>query len=366
MNKNKIFLLLIIIIISTVGLIYFLSTNNNNTKENNFESVVNTSTWNIVFDEIWDDLTDLREEISLNDVVKLYTFWNLESNNILIKNTKNLIDQINSKQKYKVTQNFNWGITLEEAREIFKTINPKLVRELKLQLDILDDKNNPITDSGDIYVNNINIWKIVDWKFSWVFPWIIWTEYFNVLVRSKNFNDGFLTLNALNSNWGVLYSQVNLKKAEFKEIDLSKDNNITFNDYSITIPRCTFSKNGSCFEEKVMLKSSFFSDDEVNNYMYSLNMRAIDDKWEVVELVSWWMAFNEFYSWDEILTINPDQKVEINYNIWEKQIKNMDQNQVLNWYWHYSKDLWIWKFLPWEWMLDINKKTFNIKTNTIY
>lgn len=100
--------------------------------------------------------------------------------------------------------------------------------------------------------------------------------------------------------------------------------------------------------------------------MYSLNMRAIDDKWEVVELVSWWMAFNEFYSWDEILTINPDQKVEINYNIWEKQIKNMDQNQVLNWYWHYSKDLWIWKFLPWEWMLDINKKTFNIKTNTIY
>lgn len=365
MNKNKIFLLLIIIAIFSLVGVYFLnnsSQNTNNEKNTNNQDLEPK----IINNEISEDLTKIREEISLNDVVKLYSNWNLTIDNILIKNTKNIIDQINSKQKYKITQNYNWWITLDEAREIFSSINPKIIREINLQLDIYDDKNNLVSTEWNIYVNNINVWKIVDWKFNWVFPWVIWTEYFNILVRTKEYNDGFLTLNALNTNGSLLYSEVVLKKSEYKEIDLSVDNNINFNNYTFTLPKCSFAKDWKCLESKVTLKSTYFTQDDVNNNIYSLNMRAIDDKWEVVELVSWWMAFNEFYSWDEILEISPNAMVEINYKIWKSEIENMEQNQVLNWYWHYSKDLGIWKFLPSQWTLDANKQIYKIKTNTIY
>lgn len=339
-----------------IGIFYknFILNNDTNYKNDN----------NIVLNK---NIENLRNDIKINDLIYPNNDNKKISDNILYKNLVDFNLYLKNNSNKTLINNIYWWLEKEKFDKYLKNIDEKYLRNFNLSLEIYDENNKIITQSWTIYVNNVNIWNFENWEFNKNFDWFLWLEYFNILIRSNDYNDWFITLNSLYSEWNQLYAKVYLKKANFIDIDLSKDNNLKLKNYSISVPKCTFfDENKKCITSKIRLKSTYFSWNEVNNWDFSLNMKALDSKNKIVTLYSWWMAFNEFIYNDKILTPDINSKIEITYNISPEEIKNMQLNNLSNWYWYYDKNLWLWKFLDLSWEIDLSNNTFKIKTNIIY
>lgn len=358
--KNKKILIIPVVIIFLLLVILYLSLNKNNAITSTLNSGNTWKTTQLNFSK-------LRNEITLNDISKVYLDNNYKTNNELLKKSQDFLKKLNLNNNSKITNVVDWWITLEYLNSVSKGFKD-YTRNFQLELNISDNITKKPISSWVVYVNWVKLWEFKDWVFKQNFAWFTWIEVFNITIRSWDYWDWFLVLNSINSSWELLVWNILLKKSEQREIDLSKDENITFNNFSLELKKCSLADNSwNCFNKTAKLKANYISSYEANNNLLTLNMNALDSQNNSVYLKSWWMAFLEFItdSW-EILQLKNWETFKLTYKITQNDIDNMWELSQNNWYWYYDKNAWIWLKSNAKWTIDTTNKTITFIADKLY
>lgn len=303
---------------------------------------------------------------SIDEITKIYsntlTWWKL-------------VNSLEFKFIKEISNSFSWDLNISNTSNSGYSIskldtilsNYKNTLTYNIELNILDYSTKLYIWEWQVYINWFYIWDFKDWKFNWTFKWLKNIELFNIVVKSKNYWDWFLTLNAINSNWTLLLSDVLLKKAEIKNITLPNTWEISFNNFKIKLPECALVDNSwNCFKWKVDIKTNYISSDEANSSKLSLNMKALND-WNVAYLKSWWMAFIDFITpTREILKLKDNTTYELTYNISQDDIENMWEIWWTNWFWYYDKLKWLWLKSSAIWVINKETKTITFQADKLY
>ncbi len=321
------------------------------------------------------NLSKKRLDIWVDDVIMIYAWVDKKSSwdkNELLDLGKKFISNIESKKENSITENINWGIKYSDFEwEIWK-VPQKLQRNLNLDLTIVDKFSKEAISEWTVFVNNVNMWEFKNGEFKKNFKWPMWIEVFNVVVRSPEYGDAFLSLSSLNLEWSLLIWTVKMKKAIIlKDFDLANNTSINVPKFKAKFEKCSIvDKNWNCVKEKVDVKINFLSGKTVNNRRVSLNMKALTKEWKIEYLYSWWMAFVDFVKKDwEILKLSDWKTMKITYNVTDEDIKDMshlDSKDSKEWYWWYDKNRWLWIESDAKYSLDKDSKTWTAVIKKLY
>jgi len=338
---------------------------NNNLDNWKVEKVIN--------DNISDELIQKqREEISLDDISKIYALEDYNPKNKLEEYWTKFIKELNESNKTTFVDNINWWTNVSLLNDVISKYPKNLVRNFNLELTIKDFKSKKNIENWLVYLNWIKLWNFKDWKFNWEFKWLKWIEKFVITIRSNWYWDAFVVLNSLNSNWSLLLWEVYLKPSKEKEISLWTKQKIEFNNTIIELNECSIvDSKWNCVKWNVKLKVNFIAWDEANNYMVSLNREAITKEWDIVTLTSWWMSFIDFIWEDwEIYKLKSWEKINISYKVSDKDIEKMADRKYWEWkkewYWWYDKTSWIWREAKANYSLDKENKIWTATVSNLY
>lgn len=320
-----------------------------------------------------DEIDKKRLELSLNDISMMYVSDNYDSDNQIAKEWFRLINTLKSYSWSRLTDSIDSWISIDYLNNILNSFSDNLKRKIKFRFSIIDSENNKPINNGLVYVNWIKLWEFSNWKYEWTIDWLRWIEKFNVVIRSESYGDWFLEINSLNSKGSLLLWNISLKKAKLRNINLWKKQDISFNDTIIWLEECSIvNKNWECYNWSVKLKLTHITWEEANNRSVSLNMQALNDAWEIVNLVSWWMSFIDFISdtW-EILKLKDWEKIKISYKVSDQDIKTMSDKKYSSWstgewYRWYDKNSWIWRGSEANYFLDIENKLWTAEVSDLY
>jgi hypothetical protein len=313
-----------------------------------------------------------REEISLDDISKIYGLENYTPKNKIEEYWVKFIKELNKLNKTTFVDNINWWIDIDSLDNVVLKYPKDLVRNFNLELTIKDFKTKNNIEDWMVYLNWVKLWSFKDWKFNWKFKWLKWIEKFNILIRSKWFWDWFLVLNSINSEWTLLMWNIFLKKSTEKEIKIWEKQEIILNDTIIWLNECSIvNKKWECVKWIVKLKINHITWKEANNYELSLNRDALTKEWEIVKLLSGGMSYIDFIdeNW-EILKLRKWEKIKISYKITKKDIELMSNKKMWTWdkewYWFYDKNKWIRLEWTWNYILDKDKMLWTVETANLY
>lgn len=358
-----------------------------NKEETKKETSTSTGTWvsveneklKVVYDWIKMDTSEEniskeREEIKSEDLDMLFIDDKKVSKNPLLEVWKKFLSNINETKEASLTQKIDGWVEFEDYMKEIKKIPEEIRRDFSLNLEITDWKSWEKIKKWNIYVNGIKFWEFKDWAFEKDFIWPKWIEKFNIIVRTDNYGDAFISLGSQNLEWSYLKWFVKLKKLDFsKKVSLRNTPKIDAWNLSMKIDDCSLvNSTWECHKWEVQAKLNFVSWKSVNSWeSASLNMKAITKEWKIVNLESGWMAFTDFVTNDwEILKVKDGKKMEITYKVTDEEIKDMKNNLFWNWknngYWLYDKNKNIWIEKEAEYKLDEKNKTWTVIVSEIY
>ena len=322
-----------------------------------------------------DKLDSQREEISLYDIDLLLNWGDVK--NPLLEAGKKFKENLEKTKKSDLTKRIDWWIEFEDFENELKKFPDELKREFTLALDIIDSKTWEKIPKWNVYMNGIKFWEFENWKFEKDFHWPKWIEKFDIIVRTTDYWDAFITLSSLNLEWSYLLWEVKLKKLDVNEkVNIwEEESKVKDKWFTVNIPDCSLvDSEWKCYKWEVTAKMNFMNWSDVNdveNNNLSLNMKALTKEWKIVYLTSWWMAFTDFVTnnW-EILSVKKNGKIEITYNVTDDEIRVMETNLYWAWakntYWLYDKNKNLWLEKEAEIKLDKENKTWTAIVSEIY
>lgn len=317
---------------------------------------------------VWGNVQSIKngeDSYALTDIQKMYSSA-LTGSQIIDSQEWKFIARVNNtfSGDLNIVNSTSW-YSINKLNTILKDY--KNVVSYDVELNIYDFLDKSLVKNGQVYINWFYLWEFQDGKFVWTFKWLKNIELFNVVIKSKDYWDGFVTLNAINSRGTLLFSDVYLKKAEKKKIILPTTQTIVLKNFRMKFPDCALiSRLWECYRWSVEVKSNYIFWEDVNLNKLSLNMSALS-QWEIVTLKSWWMAFVEFITenW-EILKLKENTTYELVYDVLQSDIDNMSETGNTNWFWYYDKIKWIWLQSKVTWVVNKEAKTITFQANKLY
>lgn len=314
----------------------------------------------------------LRENISPKDISLMQVWAYTGTINELANLGLTFISALQNSVEDKLTDNKDWGISLETLNKELEKIPENFKRNFNIELDIFDASSREKIDSGTIYINGVNLWKFEKWKIKTSLHWLKWIEKFDILVRSEKYGDAMISLNSLNSEWELLLWEIFMKKAIVENKEIGKVQELKFPWVSLKLGKCSLiEKSWECYKGKTQVKVNFISWKEANEWQTSINRKALTKEGKIIELQSGGMAFFEFITqkW-EILKLKEWETLEISYDINDEDIKNMEMekygNGEKNGYWWYDKNTSLWREETAKIILDTKNKLWKAEISHLY
>ena len=246
-------------------------------------------------------------------------------------------------------------------------------KEKKIKVIVKDaDTNKPIKDVS-VYLWWWFLWKTdEEWKLSKKIKIGKAYSYMYFQADKKLYTPAYKKINDVYNKWRSVFITFRLKKI-WETFDINP-NNIKVNSNKIFVSlkgKCLLiDKNSECYDNKAQIEIDYIDPKIIDNI--SIPMKAVID-WELVNLMTNWMAFIKFYNnkWEKLLFNNKWlEKVDICYKVgakeienWKKRKKNQKENS--DGYWWFDKSLWVWKFDK-NANITIKNWMFCFNTNHIY
>ncbi|MBB1564916.1 hypothetical protein HG430_002645 [Candidatus Gracilibacteria bacterium] len=322
-----------------------------------------------------DKLDSQREEISLDDIDLLLNGGDVK--NPLLEAGKKFKENLEKTKKSDLTKRIDGGIEFKDFENELKKFPEELKREFTLALDIIDSKTGEKIPKGNVYMNGIKFGEFENGKFEKDFHWPKGIEKFDIIVRTTDYGDAFITLSSLNLEGSYLLGEVKLKKLDVNEkVNIGEEESkVKDKGFTVNIPDCSLvDSEGKCYKGEVTAKMNFMNGSDVNdveNNNLSLNMKALTKEGKIVYLTSGGMAFTDFVTNNgEILSVKKNGKIEITYNVTDDEIRVMETNLygagAKNTYWLYDKNKNLWLEKEAEIKLDKENKTWTAIVSEIY
>ncbi len=254
-------------------------------------------------------------------------FWSWIIGEFYKKNlVNNIYERLYEKHPIKEIETPDWK--LRKIKVTVVDINWKPVKNVKIYLwwYYLGE-----TDKDWKYIGEVKLSRIYDYM------------YFQAY--TPNYLPWHKKVNAVYMEGRLIPVRFVLKPAKVFKVD---PNNIKVDDSKVVINikwDCVLkTSNGNCYNKQALMSVAYVNPDEIDK----LNIiRKAIYKSKLVNLISNWMAYVEFYSTDGKKLIYNDANASICYKVWKKAIEEWDKRRTSlewkesDWYWWFDKTLWV-------------------------
>jgi len=237
----------------------------------------------------------------------------------------------------------------------------------KIKVSLIDSDTNKWIEWVKVYLWWWLLWITnKEWKLVKEIKIPEWYEYITLQADKKWYSPIYKTKDILYNNWRLVVFNLKVKKI-WKIYDINPKKILVKNDkINIDIEwDCVLKdRTNHCYTWKTKLEVDYIK--PAIRDQLSIPSKAIYS-WQIVNLVSNWMAFIKFY--DESnnrLFYNKDwaRKVNICYKVWKQKIIERENSQKLrkegtDGYWWFDKNKWVW-------YLDKNAKITVDKSNWLF